>query len=209
MRYAKDHKRQTHNRIVEHASYGLRQTGAQALSVPDLMKLAGLTHGGFYSHFDSRAALVAEAIAFAMDQTIERLKRLTNESVNQEPFGAVVADYLSPRHRDDPERGCALPALAADIGRSDPRARQAFSRKLDQMIDIMAKTLPEESPQDARQIATGAIAAMVGSILLSRAVDSAKASSKILDAGRKTVGSLGVRKPRSAKASVEPNGSLD
>ena len=65
MRYVEDHRRQTHRRIVENASYGLRQKGAKGLSVVDLMKLAGLTHGGFYNHFESRAALVSEAIAFA------------------------------------------------------------------------------------------------------------------------------------------------
>src|SRR5207247_1047500 len=74
MRYVEDHRRQTHDRIVENASYGLRQSGAEGLSVVELMKLAGLTHGGFYNHFDSRAALVSEAIAFAMDQTTERWK---------------------------------------------------------------------------------------------------------------------------------------
>ena len=68
MRYVGDHRRQTHNRIVENASYGLRKKGANGPSVIDLMKLAGLTHGGFHNHFDSRAALVGEAIAFAMDQ---------------------------------------------------------------------------------------------------------------------------------------------
>src|SRR6184192_158562 len=74
MRYVEDHRRQTHSRIVENASYGLRLKGAKGLSVVDLMKLAGLTHGGFYNHFDSRAALVGETIAFAIDPMTERWK---------------------------------------------------------------------------------------------------------------------------------------
>jgi TetR/AcrR family transcriptional repressor of nem operon len=74
MRYAESHRRQTHSRTVENASDGLRLKGAKWFSVVDLMKLAGLTHGGFYNHFDSRAALVGEAIAFAMDQMTERWK---------------------------------------------------------------------------------------------------------------------------------------
>ena len=203
MRYMKDHKRQTRNRIVEHASYGLRRTGTQALSIVDLMKLAGLTHGGFYSHFDSREALVAEATGFAMNQTIERWKRLTNELDGPELLGAIVADYLSSRHRDDREHGCALPALAADIGRSDPRARQVFTRKLDQMIDIVATTVPEESLQEARQSAMAIIATMVGSTLLARAVDSQKTSCNILDAGRRAVGKLRVGKLRRARTPAE------
>jgi TetR/AcrR family transcriptional repressor of nem operon len=101
MRYVEDHRRQTHDRIVENASYGLRQKGAEGLSVVDLMKLAGLTHGGFYNHFESRAALVSEAIAFAMDQTTGRWKKLANGKADGERFEALVADYLSPRHRDN------------------------------------------------------------------------------------------------------------
>ena len=188
MRYVEDHRRQTHSRIVENASYGLRQKGANGLSVVDLMKLAGLTHGGFYNHFDSRAALVSEAIAFAMDQTTERWKKLANGKADGERFEALIADYLSPRHRDDPKRGCALPALAADVARSSPSERRAFAFKLEKMIDAFVELLPDEAPQQARQIATGALATMVGSIVLSRAVGVGKLSDRILDAGRITAG---------------------
>ena len=186
MRYVEDHRRQTHSRIVENASYGLRQKGANGLSVVDLMKLAGLTHGGFYNHFDSRAALVGEAIAFAMDQTTGRWKKLANGKADGERFEALIADYLSPRHRDNPKHGCALPTLAVDVARSNPSAQQALASKLEKMIDALVGLLPDE-PQ-ARQIATGAIATMVGSIVLSRAVGVEKLSDSILDAGRITAG---------------------
>ena len=195
MRYVEDHRRQTHSRIVENASYGLRQKGAEGLSVVDLMRLAGLTHGGFYNHFDSRAALVGEAIAFAMDQMTERWKKLANGKADGDRFEALVADYLSPRHRDDPKHGCALPALAADVARSGPRERRALASKLEKMIDVFSELLPDEGPQQARQIATGAIATMVGSIVLSRAVGAGKLSDGILDAGRMTAGGR-VRKPQ-------------
>jgi TetR/AcrR family transcriptional regulator, transcriptional repressor for nem operon len=195
MRYVEDHRRQTHSRIVENASYGLRQKGAEGLSVVDLMKLAGLTHGGFYNHFDSRAALVGEAIAFAMDQMTERWKKLANGKADGERLEALIADYLSPRHRDDPKRGCALPALAADVARSGPSERRAFASKLEKMIDVFVELLPDEAPEQARQIATGAIATMVGSIVLSRAVGVGKLSDSILAAGRMTAGGR-TRKPR-------------
>ena len=195
MRYVEDHRRQTHSRIVENASYGLRQKGANGLSVVDLMKLAGLTHGGFYNHFDSRAALVGEAIAFAMDQTTERWKKLANGKADGARFEALIADYLSPRHRDDPKHGCALPALAADVARSSPSERRAFAFKLEKMIDAFVELLPDEAPQQARQIATGALATMVGSIVLSRAVGVGKLSDSILDAGRITAGGR-IRKPQ-------------
>jgi TetR/AcrR family transcriptional repressor of nem operon len=201
MRYLEDHRRQTHSRIVENASYGLRLKGAKGLSVVDLMKLAGLTHGGFYNHFDSRAALVGEAIAFAMDQMTERWKKLANGKADGERFEALIADYLSPRHRDDPKRGCALPALAADVARSGPSERRALASKLEKMIEVFAGLLPDEETEQARQIATGAIATMVGSMVLSRAVGAGKLSDDILDAGRMTVcGGNHKRQRRTAKA---------
>ena len=193
MRYVEDHRRQTHDRIVENASYGLRQKGAEGLSVVELMKLAGLTHGGFYNHFESRAALVSEAIAFAMDQTTGRWKKLANGKADGERCEALIADYLSPRHRDNPEHGCALPTLAVDVARSNPSAQQALASKLEKMIDALVGLLPDE-PQ-ARQIATGAIATMVGSIVLSRAVGAGKLSDRILESGRRTAGGR-IRKPK-------------
>jgi TetR/AcrR family transcriptional repressor of nem operon len=201
MRYDEDHRRETHSRIVENASYGLRQKGAEGLSVVELMKLAGLTHGGFYNHFDSRAALVGEAIAFAMDQMVERWKELASEKTNEDRFEALVADYLSPRHRDNPKHGCALPALAADVARSSSSERRAFAAKLEMMIDVLARLVADEAPQQARQIATGAIVTLVGSIVLSRAVGAGTLSDGILDAGRRTVGGR-IRTPqrKTAKA---------
>ncbi|MCK1315441.1 TetR/AcrR family transcriptional regulator [Bradyrhizobium sp. 23] len=195
MRYGDNHRRRTHRRIVENASYGLRQKGAKGLSVIDLMKLAGLTHGGFYNHFESREALVGEAIAFAMDQTTERWKKLTNDKANGERFETLIADYLSPRHRDNPKHGCALPILAVDVARASSSEQQALASKLEKMIDVFAELLPDEPPRQARQIATGAIATMVGSIVLSRAVGAGKLSDGILAAGRTTVGGR-IRKPR-------------
>lgn len=201
MRYVEDHRRQTRSRIVENASYGLRQKGADGLSVVDLMKLAGLTHGGFYNYFDSRAALVGEAIAFAMDQMVERWKELANGKVGGDRFEALIADYLSPRHRDDPKHGCALPALAADVARSSPSERRALAFKLEKMIDVLVELLPDEAPEQARQIATGAIATMVGSIVLSRAVGAGTLSDGILDGGRMTaVGRFRKPQRKTAKA---------
>ncbi|WP_409192917.1 TetR/AcrR family transcriptional regulator [Bradyrhizobium sp. RDM4] len=186
MRYGENHRRRTHRRIVENASYGLRQKGAKGLSVIDLMKLAGLTHGGFYNHFESREALVGEAIAFAMDQTTERWKTLTKDKTNGARLETLVADYLSPRHRDNPKHGCPLPTLAVDVARSGPSEQQALAAKLERMIDVFVGLLPDEQPRQARQIATGVIATLVGSIVLSRGVGVGKLSDGILAAGRMT-----------------------
>src|SRR4051794_24910887 len=146
MRYVADHRQQTHDRIVETASYGLREMGARGLSVVDLMKLAGLTHGGFYNHFSSRAALVGEAIAFAMDQMTTRWKRLAQKRASGRRFEALIADYLSLRHRDNPRYGCALPTLAVDVARSGADEQRAFATKLEEMIEAFAELVPDQPP---------------------------------------------------------------
>jgi TetR/AcrR family transcriptional regulator, transcriptional repressor for nem operon len=126
MRYVKGHGLQTRSRIVEEASYGLRQAGADGISVSDLMKLAGLTHGGFYAYFESREALIIEAFASAMDRTISQWRSHMNGMPAEERFDAFVEAYLRPGHRDDRARGCVLPALGTDIARSSRKARRTF-----------------------------------------------------------------------------------
>ncbi len=187
MRYVKGHGLQTRSRIVEEASYGLRQSGADGLSVVDLMKLAGLTHGGFYSHFASREDLVVEAFALAMDRTISHWLKLTKGMPVEEHFDVVVAAYLSPAHRDDRARGCVLPSLGTDIARSSPKARRVFARKLDEMIDMFAGMFPGKAPEEARRIATGALATMMGAIVLARAAGDRQLSDDILEAGRQAL----------------------
>src|ERR1700752_4591488 len=124
MRYSREHKQETHARIVRKASVRLREKGAHGIGVADLMKEAGLTHGGFYAHFDSREALFIEAFALAMDQTVADWQQLGKALPIEERFDALVEGYLSARHRDNPARGCVLPALGADIARASQKARQ-------------------------------------------------------------------------------------
>ena len=187
MRYVKGHGQQTRSRIVENASYGLRQSGAEGMSVVDLMKLVGLTHGGFYSHFDSREALFIEAFALAMDQTVADWQQLFEALPIEKRFDALVDGYLSARHRDDRARGCVLPALGADIARSSPKVRQAFARKFDEMIDSIALLFEGKPPAEARQIATSTLATMLGSMVLARAAGDKTLSGDILEAGRQTL----------------------
>src|SRR6476469_9112942 len=120
MRYSKEHKQETHDRIVRKASVRLREKGAHGIGVADLMKEAGLTHGGFYAHFDSRDALVIEAFAYAMDRSIARWRKLAEETSTDKRFAAIVESYLTPLHRDDPGRGCAITSLGAEIARESP-----------------------------------------------------------------------------------------
>jgi len=102
-------------------------------------------------------------------------------------FDSVIESYLSPRHRNDPTRGCALPALAVDIGRSGPEARRTLAGGLQNMIDIIARLIPTRSSSDARLAAAGAIVTMVGSIVLARAVGDKRLSDTLLQAGRQAL----------------------
>lgn len=138
MRYVKGHKLQARSRILKEASYGLRQAGADGISVSDLMKRAGLTHGGFYTYFESREALMIEALAMAMDRTISQWRNQMDGLPGEERFDAFVEAYLRRGHRDDRAGGCVLPALGTDIARSSQKARRAFARKLDEMFDVVA-----------------------------------------------------------------------
>src|SRR5580693_1334986 len=102
MRYSREHKLETHARIVRKASVRLREKGAHGIGVADLMKDAGLTHGGFYAHFDSREALLIEAFSHAMDRGTERWRKLAETTPLEQRLKAIVEAYLTPEHRDDP-----------------------------------------------------------------------------------------------------------
>ena len=130
MRYSREHKLETHARIVRKASVRLREKGAHGIGVADLMKEAGLTHGGFYAHFDSREALVIEAFADAMDRSTERWRKLGEATTPDRRFATIVDSYLTALHRDNPGHGCAIPTLGAEIARESPRTRKAFAAKL-------------------------------------------------------------------------------
>lgn len=199
MRYSKEHKQETHARIVKRASIKLRERGAHGIGVADLMKEAGLTHGGFYAHFASREALVIEAFLYAMERSTAGWREKIAAVPEPERFAAIVESYLSAAHRDDPGRGCALPALAADIGREGARTRKAFAAKLEQMIDMLVEQLPNHSGKAARRQAMAALSTMVGTMVLARAAG--ELSDEILAAGREAVlADVAPAKRRSRKA---------
>jgi len=187
MRYSREHKLETHARIVRKASVRLREKGAHGIGVADLMKEAGLTHGGFYAHFDSREALVIEAFADAMDRSTERWRKLGEATTPDRRFATIVDSYLTALHRDNPGHGCAIPTLGAEIARESPRTRKAFAAKLEQMIEVLAAQLPDVPRKAARKQATAAIATMMGTMVMARVAGNGDFSEEILQAGRDAV----------------------
>ena len=202
MRYSREHKLETHARIVKKASVRLREKGAHGIGVADLMKESGLTHGGFYAHFDSREALVIEAFAHAMDRSNERWRKLAEATPPEKRLAAIVESYLTRVHRDDPGHGCAVPTLGAEIARESPKTRKAFAAKLAQMIEMLADQIPEVPRKTARKQAMAAVATMMGTLVLSRIAGSGEFSDEILGAGRDAVLERATPAKRAAKKSV-------
>lgn len=176
MRYSSNHKAETRKRIIGEASRRFRKDGVEGTGLVPLMKALGLTHGGFYAHFASKDALVEASLEAAAEQALVRWP----QPRDSEELVAFVASYLSPEHRDEPDEGCPLPSLCAELGlRGTPSATS------DIMVQRMAKHL---DGADIRSAAPDrnlvALAAMVGAITLARAVKDPAASDRILDAVR-------------------------
>jgi TetR/AcrR family transcriptional repressor of nem operon len=206
MRYSREHKLETHARIVKRASVRIREKGAHGIGVADLMKDAGLTHGGFYAHFDSREALVIEAFAYAMDRSTERWRKLAETTPPEKRMAAIVESYLTPLHRDDPGHGCAVTALGAEIARESPKTRKAFAAKLEQMVDMLAEQLPDIPRKAARKQALATLSTMVGTLVLARIAGSGELSEDILGAGRAAaLGRTAPAKPAVKKSRPQSN----
>jgi TetR/AcrR family transcriptional repressor of nem operon len=202
MRYSREHKLETHARIVKRASVRLREKGAHGIGVADLMKDAGLTHGGFYAHFDSREALVIEAFAYAMDRSIERWRKLGEQTPPDKRLATIVDSYLTSVHRDDPGHGCAVPTLGAEIARESPKTRKAFASKLEQMVDMLAEQIPDLPRKTARKQAMATLASMMGTLVLARIAGNGEFSDEILAAGREAVLDRAAPAKRAPKKSV-------
>lgn len=184
MRYSRDHKAETHAKIVRSASAQLREKGTRGIGVADLMKEAGLTHGGFYAHFGSREDLVVEAIAYAMDRSTRRWGELVEDKPADERLAMLIDTYLTVQHRDGAGRGCAISSLAVDVTREGQKTRRVFLNKLEEMIALFADQVPGEADEVARRKAVATIATLVGTMVLARVAGNSAFSQEILDAGR-------------------------
>ncbi len=185
MRYPPRHKASTRRRIVAGAAAALRARGVSGVGVAELMRQAGLTHGAFYSHFASKDALVAEAFDAAGEQSVRNLRRAVQRAGDKPPIKAIVDAYLSPAHRDRPERGCAFAALAAELARESPAARRALTVRFDGLLGLLGEHVPDRRGVSRRRQAMAVLSCLVGALMLSRAVDDPETSGEILAAARR------------------------
>ena len=185
MGHSQAQKQANHDRIVDAAVGLFREHGLGGIGVAEGMRAAGLTHGGFYSHFESRDALVAEALAkaFAVDERrLEKAMAKTGKPEKQ----AMIEAYLTPIHRDNPGIGCTAAALVADIARGGAQSRAIFTEQMRRYGDRVAAVLPKDSPT-AQADALFAFSALVGALLIARAVDDPDLSDAVLDAARRNL----------------------
>jgi len=174
MRKSREEAAQTRKRIVTAASEEFRKNGIVATGLNDLMSAAGLTHGGFYKHFESKDQLVAEACAQAVETAIcERLGAAASEK------GGAAA-YLSTGHRDNPATGCPLSAVGSELARSDEKTRAAATAGFLKLVEIMAGQFGKLPPATARRRALVAVSTMIGALTMSRIVTDPELSAEIL-----------------------------
>jgi TetR/AcrR family transcriptional repressor of nem operon len=182
MRNSGAEKAKTHERIVAIASKKFREEGLAGIGIADLMKEAGLTVGGFYKHFKSRDALVAEAVGSSLEMWKDRIDAAAAGGPRV-TYKSMVDDYLTEAHRNHPGMGCPVGALAGDLARSDKRTRAVVTRKIRDNIELLAGLIRDTNKTNkdtARSRAVMTYCAMVGAISMARAVSDKELSREIL-----------------------------
>ena len=176
MRYSDSHKEQTRLRVLGEAATAIRTKGAERVGVAEVMAAAGLTHGGFYAHFESKDDLIAQAITHMFDAAYnDRFLFLTE---GREPAAAIasyVDSYLSPAHRLERANGCPIPTLSGDLPNLSERARARFTDGMDRVVAGLAKLAKKLGAKNAEALAWSAIAEMSGALALSRTVSDKRA----------------------------------
>ena len=173
MRYPAEETAAKHERIVKEASRLFRERGFKNVSVGEVMKAAGLTHGAFYAHFDSKEELQAAAVAHGIRVSLGRLQR----SNSKKSKGSFADLYLSRWHLDNPGDGCTMAALAQEVARSTPELKAAFERGLENILS---------AKRGDRKQAIFWVAAMIGGVVLARAVQDPRLSDEILSSVRQS-----------------------
>jgi TetR/AcrR family transcriptional repressor of nem operon len=177
-------KAESHDRIVDIAAARIRESGTATPGVAEIMQAAGLTHGGFYKHFESRDDLIAEAVERSFAQSQSAVDAVIDDA--EDPLRAFVDWYVSADHRDSPATGCAVVALGADAARADARVRAAYTQQVERYLArlqaLVADGASAGKPADpeTRRRAAVALSTLVGAVLVSRAVSDPALSDEIL-----------------------------
>jgi TetR/AcrR family transcriptional repressor of nem operon len=186
MRVTKAKAAENRARILTEASRLFRERGLSGVGVDALAEAAGMTHGSLYSQFGSKERLAAEALADALDHSASRVI-LDDAPPGSGALHRFIRRYLSPRHRDEPGQGCALAALGCEVPRQPEALRQVFTAGLRSAVERVARLLPDGGARPPEEAAIATMAAMVGALVLARAVNDPDFSERILAATRRHV----------------------
>ena len=181
MKVSREQAAENRDRIVQVAAKLFRERGFDGIGVADLMKAAGLTHGGFYGHFASKEDLAAEASDRALKELLQYWSAVI-EKAPDEAFSTIVNRYVSEGHRDAPGRGCLVAALGSDLGRQARPVRRVVTDGINAFIGQLMQLVPGKSKAARRRQALTDFAAMVGAVTIARAVDDPALSKDVLDA---------------------------
>jgi TetR/AcrR family transcriptional repressor of nem operon len=187
MRYDAEHKERTRARVLKEAIKAIRAEGPHRIGVAGVMSRAGLTHGGFYAHFESKDDLVLAAIGEMFSGARDTFQRHTEGKSPREGLTAYLDFYLSATHRDAREFGCPLPVLSSDLPRMDAPARDYFAKGVARLTGAIRGLLEQLGRTDAEALASSALAEMIGAVSLARAISDPDQSDAILARSHKAV----------------------
>jgi TetR/AcrR family transcriptional regulator, transcriptional repressor for nem operon len=185
-RYADGHKERTRRAIVDVATSTIRSEGIDGARVTDVMREAGLTHGGFYTHFASKDDLVAEACGAGVVAARESVVAVASRATPEARVRAVLDAYLTGARRD--AAGCTLATLGGEIARQPRKVRVRFTRELAASLEAIAPLMDGMDEERRVDQVLTMVASMVGAMMLSRAVSDRALSDRILDVGRRAIG---------------------
>jgi TetR/AcrR family transcriptional regulator, transcriptional repressor for nem operon len=187
MRYEPDYKAKTRQKVLAEAAKTLRAEGMQGMGVAAVMAKAGLTHGAFYAHFESKDDLISETIKEMALAARGRFDTVTAELGPADALRAYVAFYLSPRHRDNTETSCPLPWLVGELPRLGAPSRKRYGASVAGLTELVAARLRAMRHADAEGAASSVVAELVGALALSRAVGEKAQSDAILARSRDSI----------------------
>lgn len=185
MPYPKTHKPAVRRRILSAATRAFRQKGVGGVSVPEVMRAVGLTHGGFYAHFESKEHLLAESVRQGLREIWDEFTEKLEAVPLPERLTLLVNQYLSRSHRDNPETGCTLPILSPELVRHGPEVRAALGEAVGDVLSRLSVWMPGEDEAERRHQAVLMLSSMVGAMVLARAASDPGLSDEILRLNRR------------------------
>ncbi len=184
MRYSPEHKLETHRKIVKDASRRVRAEGLTGAAVATVMRDTGLTHGGFYKHFESKDELLVESLHEAFREIIDNLARVAEKSPAGEAWKTIVKTYLSLEYCDRVETGCPMAALAPELARVDRKMKPRVVAELVNYKARLTPFMPGRRTEDKERAFFVIFSTMIGAIQIARLLPDSAMREKVLGNAR-------------------------